>query len=128
MLRIANPVGFIAIRDFTVARDFYEDVLGLEFVRNDGFALVFRSGSLIIRLTVPPEFTPANYTVFGWDVMNIERHVAELRSRGVTFERYGFLGDDQDEDAIWTTPNGDKVAWFKDPFGNLLSLSQHVDP
>ncbi|ESQ89523.1 glyoxalase [Asticcacaulis sp. AC460] len=128
MLRIARPIGHIAVRDFAQARDFYERVLGLEFVRNDGFAVVMRTGQIMLRLSVPPEFVPVAYSVFGWEVMDIETQVADLTARGVTFERYGFLGDDQDDSGVWTTPTGDKVAWFKDPFGNLLSLSEHVDP
>ncbi|EGF90645.1 glyoxalase/Bleomycin resistance protein/Dioxygenase superfamily protein [Asticcacaulis biprosthecium C19] len=128
MLRYAGPIGHIAVADFGQARAFYEGVLGLEFVRNDGFAIVMRSGQIILRLSVPPEITPVSYSVFGWEVMEIETQVADLTGRGVVFERYGRLGGDQDEAGVWLTPHGDKVAWFKDPFGNLLSLSQHVDP
>lgn len=122
-----TPMGFIAATDFVAARAFYVGVLGLEFVTHDGFALVLRSGDLQIRLTVPPEFTPAGYTVFGWRIADIDAEVARLAARGVTFELYPFFGDAQAASGVWTAPNGDKVAWFKDPSGNLLSLSQHVE-
>ena len=128
MLRFASPVGHIAVKDFAAARDFYEGLLGLEFVRHDGFSLVMRSASVMIRISVPPEHVTHSYTVFGWEVMDIAKDVADLTARGAAFELYGFFGDDQDADGIWTSPTGDKVAWFKDPSGNLLSLSQHVDP
>ncbi|MBW8881849.1 MAG: VOC family protein [Asticcacaulis sp.] len=128
MLRIASPIGHIAVKDFTAARAFYEGLLGLEFIRNDGFALLMRTGQITLRLSQPPEHIALPYTVFGWEVMDVAAEVAALTAKGVAFERYGFFGDDQDETGVWTTPNGDKVAWFKDPSGNLLSLSQHVDP
>ena len=121
------PMGFIAVTDFEVAKTFYVGVLGLEFVTHDGFATVLKSGSLQIRLTVPPQFTPAGYTVFGWRVGDIEAEVAALAGKGVSFEHYPFFGDAQAANGVWTAPNGDKVAWFKDPSGNVLSLSQHVD-
>jgi hypothetical protein len=65
----------------------------------------------------------AQYTVLGWEVSDIEKAVSALVEKGITFEKYGFPG--QDERGIWSTSNGDKVAWFKDPDGNTLSLGQH---
>ncbi len=126
MLSAATPMGFLAVSDFEAARRFYEGVLGLEFVTNDGFALVLRSGPILIRLTVPPERVVGGYTVFGWQVSDIASEVANLDAKGIAFEHYPFFGDSQAPDGIWTAPGGDKVAWFKDPDGNLLSLSQHV--
>jgi hypothetical protein len=73
---------------------------------------------------VPPEFTPTQFTILGWQVPNIENVAAALQRKGVQFERFGFF--EQDELGIWTAPSGDKVAWFKDPDGNILSISQHV--
>ena len=122
-----TPMGFIAVADFDQAKAFYVGVLGLEFVTHDGFAMVLRSGALQIRLTVPPQFAAAEYTVFGWRVGEIEADVAALAAKGVTFQHYPFFGEAQAADGVWTAPNGDKVAWFKDPCGNVLSLSQHVD-
>lgn len=122
-----SPMGFIAVTDFETAKNFYVGVLGLEFLDHDGFALVLRSGGLQIRLTVPPQFTPAGYTVFGWRVTDIEAEVAALSAKGIAFEHYPFFGDSQAENGVWTAPGGAKVAWFKDPSGNVLSLSQHVE-
>jgi catechol 2,3-dioxygenase-like lactoylglutathione lyase family enzyme len=120
-------IGFIPTRDAELARDFYERKLGLRFVSDDQFALVFHSGGAsdgsMIRVVRVGEFTPAQFTILGWESANIEQDVRDLGERGVEFERYGFPG--QDERGIWTSPSGAKVAWFKDPDGNVLSLSQH---
>jgi catechol 2,3-dioxygenase-like lactoylglutathione lyase family enzyme len=128
MLReAATPVGFIAVSDFAKARLFYEGTLGLEFVSQDDFAMVMRSGPIVIRLAVPPTLLVAPYTIFGWRVDDIEALAASLTAKGVIFERYSVFGDAQAANGVWTAPGGDKVAWFKDLDGNLLSLSQHVD-
>ena len=78
----------------------------------------------MIRIAKTPDFTPAPYTVMGWEVGDIGAVARWLAGRGVAFEKYPFVQDR--ELGIWTTPNGDKVAWFKDPDGNVLSVSQHV--
>ena len=125
MLGSTNIVAFIPTRDSEKAKAFYEGVLGLRFVSDDGFALVFDANGIMVRVAkVPPQFTPAQFTILGWQVTEIEKMVAGLQAKGVQFERYGFLK--QDELGIWTAPTGDKVAWFKDPDGNILSVSQHV--
>lgn len=122
----AHPMGFIAISDIGRARAFYEGVLGLDYVSHDDFALVMRSGPLSIRLTpVGDQLAPRSYTVFGWQVSDAAAEVAALTVKGVQFERYDFFGDSQSPEGIWTSPGGARVAWFKDPDGNLLSLSQH---
>jgi catechol 2,3-dioxygenase-like lactoylglutathione lyase family enzyme len=126
MLASAVPVGFLAVSEFGRARTFYEAILGLEFVSQDDFALVLRSGPIVVRLAVPPERVVAPYTVFGWQVADIDAAVAVLSGKGVAFEHYAYFGDSQRADGVWSAPSGDKVAWFKDPDGNLLSLSQHV--
>jgi catechol 2,3-dioxygenase-like lactoylglutathione lyase family enzyme len=124
----AHPMGFLAISDIDRARAFYEGVLGLDYVSDDPFALVMRSGPLVIRLTpVGDQLAPRHYTVFGWQVGDIAAEVAALTAQGVRFERYDFFGDSQSPEGIWTSPAGAQVAWFKDPDGNLLSLSQHAD-
>ena len=128
MLAHATPTGFLAVSDFAKARAFYEGVLGLEFVSEDAFALVLRSGPIVIRFAVPPERVTAAYTVFGWQVADIDSAVERLASQGIAFEHYAFFGDAQAANGVWTVPGGGgKVAWFKDPDGNLLSLSQHAD-
>jgi catechol 2,3-dioxygenase-like lactoylglutathione lyase family enzyme len=125
MLGSTKIVAFVPTRDAGKARTFYEGVLGLRFVSDDGFALVFDANGIMVRVAkVPPPFTPAQFTILGWQVTEIEKVVAGLQGKGVQFERYGFL--QQDKLGIWTTPTGEKVAWFKDPDGNILSVSQHV--
>ena len=120
------PIGFLPTKNAEAARAFYEGILGLHFESDDQFALVFRLGSAhgtMLRVVRAGDFTPAPYTVFGWQTENIERCVDELGQQGVTFERFGFL--EQDERAIWRAPGGAKVAWFKDPDGNTLSVTFH---
>ncbi len=120
------PMGFIAVTDFDEAKAFYVGVLELEFISQDDFALVLRSGALTIRVTTPPQFTAGGYTVFGWQVSDIEADVTALAAKGVAFEHYPFFGEAQAANGVWSAPGGDKVAWFKDPSGNVLSLSQHT--
>ena len=109
------------IRD--AARAFYRDTLGLALVGEDPFALVFDANGTRLRVSPVKEMTPAPYTVLGWDVEDIVAKVKDLVERGVKFERYGFLP--QDELGIWQAPEGARVAWFKDPSGNTLSIAQH---
>lgn len=121
-----SPIAFIPTQKPEEAREFYEKTLGLRFESEDQFALVFRAGpaaGLMLRVVHTPDFTPAPYTIFGWQVTDIVESVKELMASGVTPERYGFVK--QDELGIWSSPSGAKVAWFKDPDGNTLSLSQH---
>lgn len=124
MLGSTNIVAFVPIKDAEKARAFYEGVLGLRFVKDDGFALVFEANGIMIRAAKMKDFTPAQFTVLGWQVSGIENMVRALRSKGVHFEIFGFFK--QDELGIWAAPNGEKVAWFKDPDGNILSVSQHA--
>lgn len=124
MLGSTNIVAFVPITDGEKARAFYEGVLGLRFVKDDGFALVFDANGIMVRVAKVPQFTPAQFTILGWQVTEIEKVAAELHGKGVQFERYGFFK--QDDLGIWTAPTGDKVVWFKDPDGNILSISQHV--
>jgi len=125
MLAASKMVGFVPTRDSQKAREFYEGKLGFEFVSDDPFALVVRAGDNKIRVAKVPEgFKPVAFTILGWEVQNIEAVVAWLKGRGVAFEKYPFVQDP--ELGIWTAPGGDKVAWFKDPDGNVLSLAQHV--
>lgn len=124
MLGTTNIVAFIPTTDSVAARKFYEGTLGLPFVSDDGFALILDANGIMLRVVKVPDFTPFPFTLLGWQVGDIESTVSELRNRGVQFERYGFL--EQDAHGIWTASSGDRVAWFKDPSGNTLSVSQHV--
>jgi catechol 2,3-dioxygenase-like lactoylglutathione lyase family enzyme len=124
MLNSAQIIAFVPITDSKQSRPFYEEVLGLRFVSDDPFALVMNANGVMVRLAKAGKFTPAGFTVMGWKVSAIEEAVSGLEKKGVRFEK--FPGLPQDDHGIWTTPGGDKVAWFKDPDGNILSLSQHV--
>jgi catechol 2,3-dioxygenase-like lactoylglutathione lyase family enzyme len=124
MLKSAKIVAFIPTLDFVKARSFYEGTLGLRFLSDDGFALVFDCDGIMLRVVKAPPFTPHPFTVLGWEVARIEEEISGLQARGAKFER--FPGLPQDELGIWAAPGGSKVAWFKDPDGNLLSLSQHA--
>src|SRR5688572_19317674 len=122
MLGSKKVVAFAATTDAAKARTFYEDVLGLTFVADDGFALVFDAGGTTLRIPLVQEFQPQPFTVLGWQVDDVENTVKGLAARGVQFER--FRGMDQDEHGIWRPMAGAAgVAWFKDPDGNLLSVS-----
>jgi catechol 2,3-dioxygenase-like lactoylglutathione lyase family enzyme len=124
LLRSKKIVAFIPTTDFKKARNFYEGVLGLGFVSDDGFALVFDANGTMLRIAKVPDLKPAQFTILGWQVSKIKETVAELKARGVKFENYGMK--DQDSDGVWSAPGGAaKVAWFKDPDGNVLSISQH---
>lgn len=124
LLGSAQLMAFVATRDAARAKAFYRDTLGLQFVSEDGFAVVFDANGVTIRISIVREIAQAQYTVLGWQVSDIFAKVKELEKAGVTFERYSFLPD-QDKQGIWTAPGGTRVAWFKDPDGNILSISQH---
>jgi catechol 2,3-dioxygenase-like lactoylglutathione lyase family enzyme len=117
-------VTFLITTHAEAALAFYRDKLGQTFLRDDGFALVFDMDGVMLRVGKMEQFTPAQHTVLGWEVKDIAAETGILAGRGITFEHYPNMG--QDERGICTFPNGDKVAWFKDPDGNVLSLSQHA--
>jgi catechol 2,3-dioxygenase-like lactoylglutathione lyase family enzyme len=114
--------GFIRITDPERARRFYEQVLGLAFDYENPYVVVFRSGHTSIIAQRVKELLPITATVLGWEVKDIEKIASVLRHRGVVFEKYE--GMEQDDLGIWKSPAG-KVAWFKDPDGNVLSVSEH---
>ncbi len=123
MLADKKIVALVPITDAARAKAFYSEKLGLRFVSEDPFALVFDANGNMLRLTKMKEFTPQRFSILGWEVADIEAAVRQLTAAGVTFERYGFFK--QDELGIWTAPDGTKVAWFLDPDGNNLGISQH---
>jgi catechol 2,3-dioxygenase-like lactoylglutathione lyase family enzyme len=115
-------VAFVATEDAARARAFYEATLGLRLVEDGPVALVFDANGTRLRVAKVGRVTPATYTVLGWQVGDIVAQVEGLASRGVQFER--FPGITQDAAGIWTTDDGDRVAWFKDPDGNVLSITE----
>ena len=126
MLTNAKPVILIPTVKKDEAKEFYEAVLELTFRSDDGFALVFDTGGNMLRITPVKEFTPHEFSILGWEVDDISASATGLVSRGVKFEIYDFPWMTQDEQGVWAAPDRTKVAWFKDPDGNLLSISQHA--
>ncbi|PZS18540.1 MAG: glyoxalase [Pseudonocardiales bacterium] len=122
MLTGSELVAFAASTDLARAREFYGDVLGLDVVEQSPFACVFDANGTMLRVTAVAELRPAPHTVLGWRVVDVAASIGALAARGVVFTRYDAM--DQDERGVWTTPGGDKVAWFADPDGNTLSLTQ----
>jgi catechol 2,3-dioxygenase-like lactoylglutathione lyase family enzyme len=123
MLGTGKMVGCVPTRDYEKAREFYVEKLGFEFVSLDQFALVVRVGGHKIRIAKVANFAPLQGTILGWEVEDIQAVARWLTERGVAPEKFPFAQDQ--ELGIWTAPNGDRVAWFKDPDGNILSIAQH---
>jgi catechol 2,3-dioxygenase-like lactoylglutathione lyase family enzyme len=115
-------VAFVATAKPAEARNFYRDTLGLRLVGEDNFALVFDAHATMLRVAIVEKVVQAGYTVLGWQVPDIAAAAAGLQKAGVQLNRYPGMG--QDEQGIWTSPSGARVAWFKDPDGNTLSLTQ----
>jgi len=124
MLKSSTPVAFVSTTDLDRARRFYEGTLGLDVVEQSPVACVFDANGTMLRVTLADSVATPGYTVLGWRVDDVDRVVGLLASSGVTFNRYH--GMDQDSAGVWTTPGGDRVAWFSDPDGNNLSLTQYV--
>ena len=127
MPALTRMIGFVVTTDAARSTAFYRDVLGFRFVKDDGFAHVFDANGAMLRVVKSQTHTPAQGTVLGWQVDDIQDAVRELTARGVHFEQFNLSFIKQDELGIWTTPNGDQVAWFKDPDGNTLSISDHCE-
>lgn len=122
MLAKAKLTAFLATTDAERTKTFYQKVLGLRAVAEDEFAVVFTTGGIDLRIQKVEHFTPHPFTALGWQVPDIGHAVRQLSKLGVSPERYPFL--EQNEEGIWLAPGGTRVAWFKDPDGQLLSLSQ----
>ncbi|HEU5358527.1 MAG TPA: VOC family protein [Gemmatimonadales bacterium] len=122
MLANATVITFLATRDPERSRRFYAETLGLPLKADDGFALVFDANGIELRVQKVDRVEPHAYTALGWRVADISVKVAGLARGGVAFERY--QGMTQDPSGVWQAPSGARVAWFKDPDGNLLSLTQ----
>ena len=122
MLGTHDVIAFVATKHPERAKTFYSSVLGLRLVSDTPFAIVFDARGTMLRISKVAELTPASYTVLGWKVPDVRATMQDLANKGVTFERY--KGLPQDESGIWTSPDGHRIAWFKDPDGNTLSLTQ----
>jgi predicted enzyme related to lactoylglutathione lyase len=122
MLSHQKLKSFIPTVNPAKAKEFYMNTLGLTLLSEDNYALEFDANGTLLRIATVPELTPHPFTVLGWNVDNITHTIESLIRKGVVFERYGFF--EQDKLGIWSAPSGAKVAWFKDPDGNLLSLTE----
>lgn len=115
-------IGFIPVTDIAVARSFYVSTLELPVIDESPFALVVDAFGTTVRITPVGAFTPHPFTIAGWEVEDIDATIAVLVDRGVVFTRYE--GMEQRADGVWEAPSGDLVAWFTDPDGNTLSLTE----
>jgi len=106
------------------AKSFYKDILGLKLLSEDNFALEFDANGTLLRITIVQDFKPHPFTILGWNVDDIVAVIKQLNDKNIFCERYDFF--EQDNLGIWTSPNGSKVAWFKDPDGNVLSLTEEM--
>jgi len=123
MLAGAKLVAFAATTNSATARHFYGTVLGLPIRSEDTFAISLDAGDVELRLQKVEHFTPQPFTALGWQVADVTSVLAQLAGEGVIPERYSWL--EQDAAGIWCAPSGARVAWFKDPDGNLLSVAQY---
>lgn len=122
ILGTSDVMAFVPTQNPTQAKDFYEKILGLKLVEDQTFAIVFDANGTMLRVIKVEKFTPAPYTVLGWVVPNIVDTVNNLKQKGVICQQYEGFG--QDELGIWSSPDSTKIAWFKDPDGNTLSVTQ----
>jgi catechol 2,3-dioxygenase-like lactoylglutathione lyase family enzyme len=124
MLHTSPLIAFVATAHPAEALRFYRDTLGLALVEDSPFALVFSAGGTTLRVQKVQQVTAASYTALGWVVEDIDATIDWLTARGVAFERFPVLV--QGENGVWRSPSGAAVAWFKDPDGNILSLTQYA--
>ena len=122
MLGSATVTAFVATANPARSKSFYRDTLGLRLANEDQFAIVFDCNGIELRIQKVDRLQPHPFTALGWHVPSIRDAVVGLAKRGVAFERYAFL--EQDELGVWRAPSTAQVAWFKDPDGNLLSLTE----
>ena len=125
MLSSQKLKAFIPTANPQLAKEFYMNILGLKLVSEDEYALEFEGNGTLLRITTVDNLEPHPFTVLGWNVNGLPVLVKSLVDRGVEFEKYDHF--EQDDLGIWTSPNKAKVVWFKDPDGNLLSLTEYED-
>jgi catechol 2,3-dioxygenase-like lactoylglutathione lyase family enzyme len=124
MLQTWKMMPFVGTLNVEAARAFYGGKLGLMLIEDSPYALVFDANGTNLRVTMVRDLKPAGFTVLGWEVPDIAEAVGLLEAAGIELKRYP--GMVQDERGVWTAPGGAKVAWFEDPEGNILSVSQHT--
>ena len=122
MLGAAPVIAFVPSLDLARSGAFYADVLGLSLEEVTPYACVLRGGPMMVRVTKVGSLQPQPFTVLGWQVDDLHAVADQLAAAGVDLIRYE--GMDQDSAGVWTTPAGDRVAWFNDPDGNTLSLTE----
>jgi catechol 2,3-dioxygenase-like lactoylglutathione lyase family enzyme len=122
MLANAKPIIMLGVARGEASKAFYADTLGLKFLKDDGFAYQFDLGGQLLRLSRVPAVAPSAYAVLGFSVKGIDAAIDALIAKKVVMERYGFL--QQDARGVWAAPDGTKVAWFRDPDLNLLSVTE----
>ena len=122
MLAHEDIIVFIATIQPEQPKVFYREMLGLRLIEDTPYALVFDAHGTMLRIQKVQTLTPAGHTVLGWQVVDVHETVGTLLKQGIIFERYPGLS--QDEQGVWTTPEGNKIAWFTDPEGNILSLTE----
>lgn len=120
----ARLIAFVPTTDLPRARAFYAETLSLRVTDESPYACVFDANGTMLRLTPVRKLSKVRYTVLGWGVVDIAATVAALTAAGVAFVSY--RGMEVDEAGVWTAPGGDRVAWFEDPDGNLLSVTQFL--
>jgi catechol 2,3-dioxygenase-like lactoylglutathione lyase family enzyme len=121
-LNSCKMMAFVPTSNLERAREFYKFTLGFRLVSEDAYGMIFEVSGSFMRVVNIQQVFPAKYTVLGWKVPNIRAAAEELAGKGIKFDHY--QGFDQDEQGIWTAPDGAQVAWFRDPDRNILSLTQ----
>ena len=122
MLEGKSLIAFVPTVKPAAAKAFYKDILRLKLLSEDSFAMVFDANGTILRVTTVRELKPQEFTILGWNVDDIVSTIKSLNQKNIICERYGFF--EQDDLGIWVSPNGAKVAWFKDADGNILSITE----
>jgi predicted enzyme related to lactoylglutathione lyase len=122
MLADKKIKAFVPTTNVNLARTFYEDLLGLTLLSQDDYALEFDANGTLLRVTIVGELVPQSFTILGWNVPDIYAVIRSLNEKGIECNRYDYLK--QDNPGVWVSPGGSKVAWFKDPDGNVLSLTE----
>jgi len=126
MLTDKRVKAFVPAADADTAKKFYGETLGFKLLSEDNYGNEFEMNQVSLRVSFvsADHLQPQRHTILGWTVQDILETFNFLKGRGIVFEKYDFL--EQDENNIWTARGGTQVAWFKDPAGNLLSIDQQA--